>query len=259
MSRLAIFIALAIASFASSGAAIAEESKGCALVLMHGKWGDTRSLASFAGRIDSTCKVKLLEMPWSGRRLYDQSYQTALIEVEAQVKAFRGQGYRSVLVGGQSFGGNAALAYMADIGDADGVMVLSPGHAPKVMYERGIGNTAVDRARELVAAGKGDERLEMVDLNQGTRRELKMTASVLLSYFDPMGLGHMPATASRFKKAVPVLWVIGTSDPLYPVGEGYAFANLPIHPKSKYWAIDSGHFNTPDAATAGAIEWLQSL
>jgi pimeloyl-ACP methyl ester carboxylesterase len=255
----ATFFSFAMVAYAMCGSAFAEEGKNCALVLMHGKWGDTRSLSQYAGRIDPVCKVKLLEMPWSGRRLYDAAYPAALLEIDAQVKDFRSNGYKRVLVGGQSFGGNAALAYMASIGDADGVIVLSPGHSPQIMYERGVGTTAVDRARELLATGKGDERLEMVDLNQGKRRELPMTASILLSYFDPTGLGHIPASTARFKKAVPVLWVIGTADPLFPLGEGYAYANLPTHPRSKYWAIDSGHFNTPDAAMNGTLEWLKSL
>ena len=41
----------------------------------------------------------------------------------------------------------------------------------------------------MVAEGKGAEMLEMEDFNQGKARPVRMRADVLLSYFDPEGLG----------------------------------------------------------------------
>ena len=110
----------------------------CALVLMHGKWGGPQGLAPFADKVEPACHVVLLEMPWSGRRSYDQPYPVALKEISAQVQTLRDKGYRRVLVGGQSFGTNAALAYMAEMGDADGVLALAPGHSPRQMYQQGM-------------------------------------------------------------------------------------------------------------------------
>ncbi|MES2877094.1 MAG: alpha/beta hydrolase [Pseudomonadota bacterium] len=248
---MAIALLLASASFA--------QDKNCALVLMHGKWGSMQNLVFFEREMSTACTVKSLEMPWSGRRAYDQPYPVAMQEINTQVKAFRTQGFKHVLVGGQSFGTNAALAYMATLGDADGVIALAPGHSPKLMYDRGISKTVVDQARELVDAGRGEEPLTMDDLNQGKRRSMRMSATTLLSYFDPAGLGHMPATAAGFKKAVPVLWVIGTADPLYPAGEGYAYARLPAHAKSKYWVVEADHINTPEVAAQGTLEWIKTL
>lgn len=235
------------------------QDKSCALVLMHGKWGSPQYLAVFARNIDPTCTVKSLDMPWSGRRSYDEPYPVALQEIEAQVQAFRAEGFRRVLVGGQSFGANAALAYMATVGNADGVLALAPGHSPRFSYDRGIGKTEVDEARTLIMAGKGSERLSMDDLNQGKRRNMRMSANTLLSYFDPDGLGHMPGTSAAFKKAVPVLWVIGTADPLYPAGETYAYAKLPPHPQSQYLVVQAGHADTPDVATNHVVAWLKTL
>ena len=235
------------------------QDKNCALVLMHGKWGSPKSLTSFANRIDSICDVKSLEMPWSGRRSYDQPYPVALTEIDDQIKAFRAKGYKRILVGGQSFGANAALAYMATLGNADGLVVLAPGHSPKMMYDQNISKTEVDKARELVNAGHGEERLSMADLNQGKRRDMSMSAHTLLSYFDPDGLGHIPGTTQKIKKAIPVLWVIGSADPLFKYGEAYAYANLPAHPQNKYLVVDAGHGNTPDVAANITFEWIKSL
>ena len=244
---------LALIVLALLGGSVWAQSKDCALVLMHGKWGSPQNLAVFASRIDAACTAKLIEMPWSGRRAYDQPYPVALQEMDEQVSALRAQGFKRVLVGGQSFGANAALAYMAERGNADGVLLLAPGHVPRTKYNMRIGRTEVDKARELVAAGKGDEAITMDDMNQGKRRDMRMRADVLLSYFDPDGLGHMPGTASRFKKPVPVLWVVGTADPLYPQGEGFAYARLPQHPQSRYLVVDAGHANTPAAAVGATL------
>ncbi len=258
LGRLALVLALVLGWPASAWLQTAA-TPSCALVLMHGKWGGPQGLAVFANRVAPACHVVLLEMPWSGRRAYDQPYPVALKEIQAKVQALRGQGYRQVLVGGQSFGTNAALAYMAEVGDADGVLALAPGHSPRVMYQQGMGRAEVDQARALVAAGQGTQALTINDMNQGRRRNMSMSAETLLSYFDPDGLGHMPKTSANFKKAVPVLWVIGTQDPLYPAGEAFAYAKLPAHTKSRYLVVEAGHGNTPEVAAGEVLAWLKSL
>lgn len=137
-----------------AGQAFAQE-KSCAVVVLHGKWGNTQNIGFFGQRLEPTCDYKAIELPWSQRRNYDEPYLSALAEIKTQVSAFRGQGYKLVLLAGHSFGANAAFAYMSEIGDADGVIALAPGHSPAFMYEKGIGKDAVDRARELVLSNRG--------------------------------------------------------------------------------------------------------
>ena len=260
LARLGRWLSLALVlAWPSSAWLQTATTPACAVVLMHGKWGGPQGLALFAGKVEAACHVVLLERPWSGRRAYDQPYSVALKEISTQVQTLRDKGYRQVLVGGQSFGTNAALAYMAEAGDADGVLALAPGHSPRVMYQQGMGRAEVDQARTLVAAGQGAQRLTINDMNQGRRRNMTMSAETLLSYFDPDGLGHMPKTSANFKKAVPVLWVIGNQDPLYPAGEAYAYAKLPAHAKSRYLVVGAGHGDTPEVATAAVMEWLKGL
>lgn len=235
------------------------QGKDCAMVLLHGKWGNTQYISFFGRKLESVCAFKTLEMPWSERRSYDQPYSVALAEIDVQVKAFRSQGYQRVLVVGHSFGANAAMAYMATVGDADAIIAIAPGHSPSFMYERAIGSSAVDKARELVAAGKGNERLEMEDLNQGKKRTLRMAADSLWSYFNPEGLGHMPKTAALFKKSVPFLWVVGTADPLLRLGEDFAYNKTPAHPRSQYLVVNAGHGDTPDVAANQVAAWIKSL
>jgi pimeloyl-ACP methyl ester carboxylesterase len=238
--------------------AIAQD-KQCAVVLMHGKWGNPQYISFFGNQLEPVCEYKAIEMPWSKRRNYDEPYPVAIAEIKKQVENFRHQGFKRVLLAGHSFGANAALAYMTREDDVDGVIVLAAGHSPSYMYQQGIGKDAVDKARDLVAAGKGGESLSMDDLNQGKRQPIRMKAEVLLSYFDPHGLGNMTLTSSRFKKPVPVLWVVGTRDPLFPFGTGYAFDKIPRHEASKYLVVDADHASTPDVSASQVVEWLKAI
>lgn len=226
---------------------------------MHGKWGGTHYISAFGNRLEPVCDYKAIEMPWSKRRNYDAPYLTALAEIKAQVERFRQQGYKSVVLAGHSFGANAALAYMKTEGDVDGIVVLAAGHVPSTMYQRGIGKDAVDKAGELVAKDKGDEYLSMDDFNQGKHQSIRMRADVLLSYFDPKGLGNMALSSAEFKKSVPVLWVVGTRDPLYPSGSSYGFDKTPSHKASKYLVVDSDHANTPEVSAGQVTQWLKSI
>ena len=88
------------------------DGKPCAMIVMHGKWGGPRFLDGFARAMAPSCEAKSIEMPWSGRRAYDAGYPAALQEISAQIKAFRAQGYRRVLLAGHSFGANAALTWL---------------------------------------------------------------------------------------------------------------------------------------------------
>ena len=254
---LALLAGLLMGSLSPTLAQAPAEGKACAMIVMHGKWGGPRFLEGFARAMAPACDATSMEMPWSGRRGYDAGYPAALQEIRQQVQTFRAQGYRRVLLAGHSFGANAVMAYMAEVGDADGIIALAPGHSPRYMYDAGMDRAAVDEARTAVAGGRAEDKIKLNDMNQGQRRDFNLPAQVLLSYFDPDGLGHMPATAARFKRAVPFMWVIGTRDPLYPSGEGFAFARALPHPQSTYLVVRADHKDTPEVATAQVLAWVQ--
>jgi len=259
LTLLALLAGLLTGSLSSALAQAPADGKACAMVVMHGKWGGPRFLEGFARAMAPACDAKSIEMPWSGRRAYDAGYPTALQEISAQVQAFRAQGYRRVLLAGHSFGANAGIAYMAEVGDADGIIALAPGHSPRYMYDTGMVRSAVDEARTAVAGGRADEKIKLNDMNQGQRRDFNLPAQILLSYFEPNGLGHMPATAARFKRAVPFMWVIGTRDPLYPAGESFAYARALPHPQSAYLVVPADHKDTPEVASAQVLAWVQQV
>lgn len=230
----------------------------CGVILLHGKWGMPQSpyLKPVVQKIEPHCQVKLLEMPWSRMRLYDRPYAEALEQIRQAVSEWRQSGVRWVAVGGQSFGANATLAYMAQVGDADALLPLAAGHVPEFFYQIPDIRRTVDEAGQLVKTGQGDVTVTMNDMNQGQRRQVKAPAAALWSYFDPLGWGNMARSAAAIHKPVPVFWAIGTLDPLYPAGSEAIYRQLPAHPASQYLVVQANHANTPEFAAEALLTWL---
>jgi dienelactone hydrolase len=251
--------------FASAGlggsASVWAEPLSCGVVLMHGKWGMPQSpyLKPVVQKLQPICQVKSLEMPWSRWRLYDKPYADALAQIRQAVNEFRQSGVQWVAVGGQSFGANATLAYMAQVGGVDAVLPLAPGHVPENFYLIPQVCRSIDAARQLVESDQGDAMLEMTDINQGQRQSLKAPAVALWSYFDPQGWGNMALSAQSFRQAVPVFWAIGTLDPLYPSGSAAIYQKLPVHANSRYLVVQANHATTPEAASDELLAWVKAL
>jgi len=241
-----------------AGSALAQD---IGVVMLHGKWGRPSSMTqSVVHAIEwEDWPVVQPTMPWAESRLYDAAYPEALQQIAETVKELRAKGVKRVVVAGHSFGANAALAYASQGGDADAVIVMAPGHNPRQSYESGATRAAVDQARAWVAAGKGADSLNFVDINQGRRRNLSARADVFLSYFDPEGLGDLPSSTAHIPRPLPLFWVIGTLDPLYPAGQAYAYDKVPPHPLSRYLVVDADHANTPETAKDAIVAWLKTL
>ena len=259
MRRTAAALAWLLAGFVVCTPAMAEPLS-CGVVLMHGKWGMPQSpyLKPVVQKLEPACQVKLLEMPWSRQRLYDKPYAEALTQIRQSVNEFRQSGVQWVAVGGQSFGANASLAYMAQVGDVDAVLPMAPGHVPEIFYPITEARRGIAAAHEMVQAGQGDSLVEMTDINQGQRRQVKAPAAALWSYFDPQGWGNMALSARHFQKSVPVFWAIGTLDPLYPLGSAAIYKALPAHADSQYLVVQANHATTPEAATESLWVWVKA-
>jgi len=232
----------------------------CGVVLMHGKWGTAQSpyLQPVMQKLTPLCQVKSLEMPWSRQRLYDRPYSDALGQIRQAVADLRQSGVQWVAVGGQSFGANATLAYMAQVGDVDALLPMAPGHVPERFIQAPEVRQGVEQARRAIEEGQGDLLVEMTDINQSQRRNVKAAAASLWSYFDPQGWGNMELSAQRIQRSVPVFWAIGTLDPLYPIGSEAVFKRLPVHPDSRYLVVSANHATTPGVASDELLVWVKA-
>ncbi|MSQ51188.1 MAG: alpha/beta hydrolase [Betaproteobacteria bacterium] len=229
------------------------------VVLLHGKWGSPASMEPLARALESRgYSASTPEMAWSGQRLYDIDYPSALKEIEALVRQLRAKGAKRVVVGGQSLGANAAMAYAASGMDLDGLVILAPGHFP----ERGMGGaslrTSLDRARQMVAANRGNEAEFFNDINQGKPRSIRISARAYMSYFDPDGLGAMTKNIRKLPKTLPLLLAIGTQDPFF--GESKTiFDAAPAHTESRYVALQGDHFAIPNLVATEFLKWIEAF
>jgi dienelactone hydrolase len=240
------------------GHSVIAASSDVGVVLMHGKWGSPQRMLPLARDLESRgYLVSNAEMPWSGRRLYDVEYAAALNEIERQVRELHAKGAKRIVVGGQSMGSNAAVAY-ASMGLAlDALVILSPGHFP----ERGMGKRlrpSFERAIAMVAANRGNDLDTFYDINQGRQRSLNIPAAVYVSYFDPDGLGAMTKNVKRISKPIPVFMAVGTADPFFPESKAL-FASAPAHPASRYVALDGDHSSVPKIVGTELLKWLELI
>ena len=233
--------------------------KDCAIVVMHGKWGNASSLGFFSSRLTDLCDYKEIELPWSKNRLYDKPYPDAINEIHLQVNNFKVAGYKRVLLAGHSFGANAALAYLTIFDDVDGVILLAPGHTPKYMFNQQMNLSTLEQAQDLIKSGKGVEKVNFVDFNQGRSENLRASAESFYSYFDPEGLGNMSRSAKSIKKSVPILMVVGTKDPLFPNAEQNIYMMAPKNPYSKYMVVEADHGSTPNLSINQVNDWIGAL
>ena len=254
--RLIRWLTLGLILISGGACAEAISNAQVGLVLIHGKRGsppgpDAQLLSSNGFEVVSPW------MPWGKSGYYAKPYGQALAEVHEIVQKMRRAGIRRVIVGGISFGANAALAYATQYDDADGIMLFSPGHMPERFYQSGGSRQSIAAAREMVAEGKGDSQINFMDPNQGKTEGRSTTASNYLSYFDPEGLGNMPLNATRIKKSIPVLCVMSQAE--WRLGRDYIFSKLPPNPKSVYLEPRASHTEAPRAVENETMAFVRSI
>lgn len=171
----------------------------------------------------------------------------------------RAEGSSRVVILGQSMGANAALAHAGSGRRSDGVVALAPGHVPEVEAWRSAMGPSLKRAREMIAAGQGEEKAWFLDINQGQRREVRTTARSYLSYFDPEGLGAMPLSAAAIQPARALFMAVGQSDRMAAFAEQNIFARAPAHAKSRYVSMAGDHMNIVRLIADPLVDWLKQL
>lgn len=233
---------------------------GYGVVLLHGKGGSPTSMIE--GLTESLRKegalVEAPELPWSGRRIYDATYDQAMAEIDLAVQKLKWAGATRIVVAGHSLGANGAIGYAARREGLAAVIALAPGHLPEAWALRLRTKSAIARAKRLIADGKGDIPESFPDLAQGLPYRVKATPNVYLSMFDPEGPAVMPRNAAAMGN-VPFLWVVGIADPIFFHGKDYAFDPGAKNPKSRYVVIPGMHLTTPFQARGIIIDWLKSL
>lgn len=233
--------------------------QGVGVVFLHGKgvWS-----GAFDGGIPSALAAEGAvtaspQMPWSVLRLYGATYDEAMQEIDESVAGLRSKGATRIVVIGHSLGANAAIGYAARRRGIAAVVALAPGHLPETEQMRARTASAIAEARTLAASGEKSRHL-WPDEVQGFPTYVTASPAVYLSMFDPNGPAVIPKNAAALH-GVPLLWVVGKSDPIFARGSAYAFERAPRNPKSRYLEVAAGHLTTPSVARSAVVEWVKSL
>jgi pimeloyl-ACP methyl ester carboxylesterase len=201
--------------------------------------------------------VETPEMPWSRKRSFDASYEQALVEIGLAAGELRARGATQVAIVGHGLGANAALGYAATRPGVFALVALAPSHDPERYHDVFVAD--LRKAHQMMLSGRGSERSAFMDVRHGKDYDLSTTAEIYLSYSDPEGLAVMPHTVEAIKPPVPLLWVVGTNDPLSRLGRSYVFSRAPGHPKSQYEEVLADHGRVPSEAASLVVQWLRSL
>jgi pimeloyl-ACP methyl ester carboxylesterase len=240
-------------------AAHAGNLQGTGVVFLHGKgvWA-----GAFDGGIPAALEAEGAvavspEMPWSLWRIYGATYEEAMREIDTAVAGLKARGATRIVLIGHSLGANAAIGYAARRHSVAAVVALSPGHLPETAEMRARTAEAIAQAHALLAAGEKSRRI-WPDRIQGVPTFATASPAVYLSMFDPDGPAVIPKNAAALH-GVPLLWVVGESDPIFVRGRDYAFSRAPKNPKSRYIEVSAGHLTAPRTARAQVVEWIKSL
>lgn len=271
MRRLLSALVMAGLAFAAPGPAQAQGQaqapQKIGIVLMHGKLGIRMGGWLVAALQNAGYPVVAPEMCWSGQRRYDRPYPDCLAEIDAAIASLKSQGATSIVVGGISLGGNAALAYGATHTGLKGIIGLSPADDPTRKANSsnaklsGAFANSLAKARDLIAQGKGDEKASFDDINTGPSGSYAVTIDttprIFLSFYGPDSLANIPPNVAKLK--APLLWVAGSDDPTQSGGPAFAFDKAPPNPLNRYVVVHANHRQVPDAAADTALAWLAAL
>lgn len=243
--------------------AAAQEAPAVGVVILHGKGGRpeglTRPLAVNLHQ-EKGWHVANIEMPWSGRRQYDVDVQSAEEEVSASIKALRQSGASRIFLAGHSQGAVFAIHY-ATKHPLDGLVLIAAGGSVATPFYRKQIGASVDRARQLVAEGKGKVQGEFEEFEGGKGHwNVRTTAETYLSWFDAGGAMNLMKSAAALPKNLPVLQVTPTGD--YPAllrAKQELFDALPAHPLKRLHEPVSNHRNAPRDAAGDIARWIAEV
>lgn len=227
------------------------------IVLMHGKGGTTNHVDYLGSNLKSAgILVETPLMPWSKDRIYDKGYEESMEEIDTYVARLKAAGARRIFVAGHSLGANAALGYGARREGLSGVILLAYGHVPGVPgFARKL-RESTEKARVMIADGKGEEKSIFNDSGGGNDAAYS-TANDLFSWFDSEGPATIENNAPKVNPNTPVLCVDGSNDPWQRCRQ--IMWQVPKNPKNDTVVVNASHLGTPSSSVKVVADWIRAL
>jgi dienelactone hydrolase len=231
------------------------------VVLVHGKQGMPGLFERMANGLESAGYLaERPEMCWSRQRIYDKEYLACLAELDGVIAKLRARGATSIVIAGQSLGGNGARGYGARHEGLAGIVAFAPAHAPQFISRRPQIAASLEKARAMVATGEGDTKATFNDANTGrdgfVEYTVDVTAKVYLSFFAPDSPAVMPANAAKLN--APLLIISGRLDDTQR-GSAAIFHAAPAQPLNRFVNVEANHMGTPAAGREAMLAWLKEL
>jgi pimeloyl-ACP methyl ester carboxylesterase len=249
----------------------AQTAEPFGVVLLHGKrgvpWNRFTGLDDLAAALRGAgYKVEIPEMCWSGRRIYDEDFDSCMGDVDAAVERLKKAGATAIVVAGLSLGGSGALGYGARRDGLAGIMAFAPTPNTHIFANLPGMPESIARAKQLVAAGQGDRPAEFTDwtndrrgpIETGGRYAITITATprIYLSFADADGPADEEVNIARLK--APLLMVWSDRDPNARTDDAL-FARAPANPLNEHMIVSSDHMGTADVSVHMALAWLKTL
>ncbi|MBV8535439.1 MAG: alpha/beta fold hydrolase [Alphaproteobacteria bacterium] len=223
---------------------------------MHGKGGSPNRYAEWIAVLQQHGYLAATpEMCWSARRQYDRPYSDCLTEIDAAVAGLRQRGAKSIVLVGHSLGGTAAINYGATHDGVAGVIGLAASDSVWVHLPPDL-QQSVDRARALVALGKGDTVGSFADMAAGHPLTMRTTAANYLTFLAPESQ-VMLARAAQLR--APLLMIGGSADPVTRNFQETAYGLVPSYALNRLVTVPADHYHVPIAAEDTMLQWLGKL
>jgi len=258
-----LFASLLFSWGAGPGSAQAPTASGgtIGIVFLHGgtplnpSWPGYGTLADALRK--AGYKVEMPEMCWSRTRVFDRAFDDCLKEVDDAIARLKAQGATAIIVGGHSFGGNAAVYYGATHAGLLGVVVLAAAFDAKTTAALPQIADSLAKARRLIAEGKGDETTDFWTPSRANAiQPARATPKNYLTFQGPDAHTYIPDNTPKL--TAPLLWVAGDRDP-GQTGPAYAFDKAPPNPLSRYVRVSADHLTVLTAAIEPVLVWLKEL
>jgi pimeloyl-ACP methyl ester carboxylesterase len=246
-----------------AGGAPSRAAERVGIVFMHGEAGAPGRV--IVGLTDALEKAGYLvfrpDMCWSARRSYEAPFADCLSAVDDAVVRLKNLGAKAIVVGGFGLGGAAAIAYGASHPGLLGVIAVAPSHDAANVATRPDIADSLARARQLVAAGKGDEEGDFADVNIGPSglysAEIATTPAIYLSFFDPHAQASIADNVGKLK--APLLWVTTADKSGEYASDNDMFARASANALNRLTTVPGGPLGAPDAAKLDVLAWLKDL
>ena len=252
---IVLFIIFGVATHAQTCFALDPATTG--VVLLHGKGGEPASLRPLGDALETAgFRVETPELPWSGKRKYDQPFEKVEVEIAESIARLKAKGVSQIVLAGHSLGGDAALHAATLNTQLAAVVLLAPAHFPEGDTALKLASESVTRAKIIIQGSNANPVAEFVEVPSG--KPLQLPAPIYLSYYDPTGPSAMSLFAPQVKIST-IIWFAGNKDPATDKFNTLVVPRLPPTAYLNRVDIDSDHGHVPEVAADSVVGWLKVL